>query len=175
MKSSKEGWDVSTLMNCFRYTIKILSTNLSSIAIVEWRFSNTKERESWHVHWPICRNEIMVQNHVEDTEANLIRFLMNQNSRTLFPYNFKSWTLYVKPLRNTATWSTYSRGVEYGSSRMLSVNEKRSCVFNGSRSPSWKTEDMRKQLLPNKRLRAIQEELAGFFYYGGHIWNRRIP
>ena len=40
---------------------------------------------------PYIVNFITIQEHGKDTEANLLRFLKKQNSRTetLFPYNFK--------------------------------------------------------------------------------------
>jgi len=40
---------------------------------------------------PYIVNFVTVRDHAKDTEANLLRFLIKQNSRTeiLFPYNFK--------------------------------------------------------------------------------------
>ena len=39
---------------------------------------------------PYIINEKMIEDHAKDTEDNLLRFLIKQNSRTeiLFPYNF---------------------------------------------------------------------------------------
>ena len=40
---------------------------------------------------PYYNHEVTVRDHAEDTEQNLLRFLVKQNTCTeiLFPYNFK--------------------------------------------------------------------------------------
>ena len=46
---------------------------------------------------PYFNHEVTVNNHPEDTENNLLRFLMKQNTlgEILFPYNYKWVFLYL--------------------------------------------------------------------------------